>query len=72
MATWFRTNQSNFNEPAHIVNKGGFNNDKFGKNMNYGVWMNIDGTITGGFESQSGENFEILSQKNITMENGIM
>ena len=63
LATWFRTNQSNFNEPAHIVNKGGFNNDKIGKNMNYGVWMNIDGTITGGFESQSGENFEILSQK---------
>ena len=30
--------------------------------MNYGVWMNIDGTITGGFESQSGENL-ILSQK---------
>ncbi len=63
LATWFRTKQNNFNEPAHIVNKGGFNNDKFGKNMNYGVWMNIDGTITGGFESQSGENFEILSQK---------
>ena len=63
MATWFKTNQSNFNEPAHIVNKGGFNNDKFGKNMNYGIWMNVDGTITGGFESQSGENFEILSEK---------
>ena len=31
LATWFKTNQSNFNEPAHIVNKGGFNNDKFGK-----------------------------------------
>ena len=31
LATWFRTNQSNFNEPALIVNKGGFNNDKFGK-----------------------------------------
>ncbi len=47
----------------HILLKGGFNNDKLGKNMNYGVWMNIDGNITGGFESQSGENFEILSKK---------
>ena len=31
--------------------------------MNYGVWMNTDGTITAGFESQRGKNFEILSQK---------
>jgi hypothetical protein len=40
--------------------------------MNYGIIMNIDGTLTGGFESQSDENFEILSKKNIMMENGIM
>ena len=63
LATWFRTNQSSFDEPAHIVNKGGFNNERLGKNMNYGVWMNTDGTITAGFESQQGKNFEILSQK---------
>ena len=48
---------------SHIVNKGGFNNERPGKNMNYGVWMNTDGTITAGFESQRGKNFEILSQK---------
>ena len=64
LATWFRTNQSSFDEPSHIVNKGGFNNERPGKNMNYGVWMNTDGTITAGFESQRGKNFEILSQKN--------
>ena len=63
LATWFRSNQSSFDEPAHIVNKGGFNNERLGKNMNYGVWMNTDGTITAGFESQRGKNFEILSQK---------
>ena len=63
LATWFRTNQSSFDEPAHIVNKGGFNNERLGKNMNYGVWMNTDGTITAGFESQRGKNYEILSQK---------
>lgn len=40
--------------------------------MNYGICMNIDGTLTGRFESQSDENFEILSKKNIMMENGIM
>ena len=63
LATWFRTNQSCSCEPSHIVNKGGFNNEESGKNMNYGVWMNTDGTITAGFESQRGKNFEILSQK---------
>ena len=63
LATWFRTNQNSFDEPSHIVNKGGFNNERPGKNMNYGVWMNTDGTITAGFESQQGKNFEILSQK---------
>lgn len=39
--------------------------------MNYGICINIDGTLTGGFESQSDENL-ILSKKNIMMENGIM
>src|SRR5688500_3115031 len=63
LGTWFRTNQSSFDEPAHIVNKGGFNNERTGKNMNYGMWMNTDGTITAGFESDSGKNIEILSKK---------
>ena len=31
--------------------------------MNYGVWMNTDGTITAGFESQLGKNFEIISEE---------
>jgi hypothetical protein len=61
---WLRTNQSYLNEPAYIVNKDCFNNDKFGKNLNYGIWMNIDETLTGGFESQSGENFIILKKYN--------
>ena len=63
LGTWFRSNQSSFDEPAHIVNKGGFNNERTGKNMNYGVWMNTDGTITAGFEVDSGKNIEILSKK---------
>jgi hypothetical protein len=41
-----------------------FNNKKLGKNKNYGIWMNIDGTITGGLESQSDENLN-MSQKYI-------
>jgi hypothetical protein len=48
-------------EPAHLVNKGGFNTDEKGENMNYGIWFSVDGTISGGFETQSGEDFEVKS-----------
>ena len=29
--------------------------------MNYGIWFSIDGTISGGFETESGEDFEVKS-----------
>ena len=61
IAAWFNTNQSTLLEPAHIVNKGGFNTDEEGENMNYGIWLSIDGTISGGFEIESGENYEVNS-----------
>jgi hypothetical protein len=61
LAVWFNTNQSNLLEPAHIVNKGGFNIDKEGENMNYGIWLSINGTVHGGFEIESGENYEVNS-----------
>jgi hypothetical protein len=59
--TWIKTNQTNLIDPAHIVNKGGFNTDEKGENMNYGIWFSTDGTISGGFETESGENFEVKS-----------
>ncbi len=59
--TWIKTNQTNLVDPAHIVNKGGFNTDEKGENMNYGIWFSTDGTISGGFETESGENFEVKS-----------
>jgi hypothetical protein len=61
ISTWIKTNQTNLVEPAHIVNKGGFNTDEKGENMNYGIWFSPDGTISGGFETESGENFEVKS-----------
>ncbi len=56
-----KTNQTHLVESAHIVNKGGFNTDKKGENMNYGIWFSTDGTIFGGFETESGEDFEVKS-----------
>lgn len=29
--------------------------------MNYGLWFSIDGTISGGFETESGIDFEVKS-----------
>jgi hypothetical protein len=55
------TDQSNLVDPAHIVNKGGFNNEDKGKNMNYGIWLSRNGNIQGGFEDEDGEVFEVTS-----------
>ena len=44
LSAWFNTGQTDFDNPAHIVNKGGFNSDNKGENMNYGVWLSPEGT----------------------------
>ena len=62
IAAWINTNQTNLlAEPAHLLNKGGFNTDEKGENMNYGIWFSVDGNIQGGFETESGENFQVNS-----------
>jgi hypothetical protein len=61
ISAWIKTNQTNLVDPAHLVNKGGFNTDEKGQNMNYGIWFSVDGTISGGFETESGEDFEVKS-----------
>ena len=58
---WFKTDQIEFFEPAHLVNKGGFNSDEKGENMNYGIWISEEGEIHGGFESKLGEDFLVQS-----------
>jgi hypothetical protein len=63
IASWIKTNQSILSEPAHVINKGGFNTDEKGANMNYGIWFSTNGTIQGGFETESGEDFEVTSKK---------
>ncbi|HJS64440.1 MAG TPA: hypothetical protein VJ767_06240, partial [Nitrososphaeraceae archaeon] len=35
VASWIKNNQSTLPGPAILVNKGGFNSDEEGKNMNY-------------------------------------
>ena len=61
IAAWIKTNQTNLTEPGHIVNKGGFNTDEKGENMNYGIWLSTNGNVQGGFENEDGEVFEVTS-----------
>ena len=63
LSAWFNTDQTDFDNPAHIVNKGGFNSDNKGENMNYGVWLSPEGTLTGGFETESGDDFQVVSDQ---------
>jgi hypothetical protein len=68
IATWFRTNP-NYTEPGHIVNKGGMGTDEEGMNLNYGIWINENNAVAGGFEAESGDDFIVNSSK---METGII
>ena len=63
IATWFRTSANN-TEPGHIVNKGGMGTDEEGMNLNYGIWMNENNAVAGGFEAESGDDFIVNSSKN--------
>ena len=60
--TWFNTNNTFLNN-AFLVNKGGVGSDTSGYNMNYGIWMNSNGNIVGGFETIDGVDFTVRSDK---------
>jgi phospholipase C len=60
VAAWFNTNKT-FPSKGILVNKGGLGVDIPGKNMNYGIWMNVNGTVTGGFETRNGTDHYISS-----------
>ncbi|HSF49754.1 MAG TPA: LamG-like jellyroll fold domain-containing protein [Nitrososphaeraceae archaeon] len=61
IAAWINTNQSTLSESSLLVNKGGFNSEEEGDNMNYGIWFSKNGNIQGGFETESGENLQVSS-----------
>jgi hypothetical protein len=62
LGVWFKTNKTDYIEPGSIVNKGGFNYDKEGKNMNYGIWM-TNGSIVGGYETKLGDLMSVRAPK---------
>lgn len=55
VAAWFKTS-ADYSSNAFIVNKGGLSSEAPGANLNYGIFMNSEEQIRGGFETSSGAN----------------
>lgn len=60
MANWFNTNITS-PKIGFLINKGGVGVDTPGKNMNYGVWMDKNGTVAAGFETTNGSDYYVSS-----------
>jgi hypothetical protein len=65
VAAWFRTTTipDDSDDYGFIVNKGGSGTDSSGKNQNYGIWITSSGKLSGGYETSSGSNKYVTSDK---------
>ncbi len=65
VAAWFRTTSvpDGDDDYGFIANKGGSGTDSSGKNQNYGLWTTTSGKLSGGFETSSGSNKYVTSDK---------
>jgi len=60
LAAWFKTSQ-NYTNDGIIVNKNGVGLETAGKNLNYGIWIDKNEKILGGFEGANGANYFVTS-----------
>jgi len=58
VSVWFSTDNT-LSKNGFLINKGGLGVDTPGKNMNYGIWMNIKGNIIAGFETKNGTDYKV-------------
>ena len=63
VAAWFRTTSVPDEDYGFIANKGGSGTDSSGKNQNYGLWITSSGKLSGGYETSSGSNKYVTSDK---------
>src|SRR5437868_4714080 len=61
LGTWFKTSK-NYSGNAMIANRGGFGTDSPGQNMNYGLWIDANEKIVGGYEANNGADLFVISQ----------
>jgi Concanavalin A-like lectin/glucanases superfamily len=60
VAAWFKTTKD-YSGNAYIVNKGGVDNDSVGQNLNYGLYLDSEGRVKGGFETQNSTDYVVES-----------
>ena len=61
LVSWFRLDRINHEDPGVFIERGGFDSEEPGQNLNYGLWYNPSETIQGGFETSLGTNVFISS-----------
>jgi predicted phosphodiesterase len=54
LAAWFSIPAGTLTTQGWLVNKGGSGSDTAGQNLNYGLWIESNGTVRGGFEETTG------------------
>ena len=63
VSVWFNTAMNvTSGHNGILLNKGGFGSDRPGFNLNYGIWLNSREKVTGGFETQTGDDYSLTSQ----------
>ena len=60
LTLWFRTDVD-FGSDSFMMNSGGLGSEKPSQNMNYGIWMNKEEEIVGGFETENGTDYFLNS-----------
>lgn len=68
LGTWFKTSK-NYSGNAMIANRGGFGSDSPGKNMNYGLWVDANEKIVGGYEAGNGADLFVISPNSYSDDN---
>lgn len=64
ISLWFKSEMNvTGNDIAFLLNKGGLGTERFGYNLNYGIWLDNREKINGGFEAITGENYFLTSQE---------
>lgn len=62
IAAWFKTS-ADYNPNGFMLNKGGLGSDAAGQNLNYGLWIDANEKVKGGFETSQGTDKFVTSGK---------
>jgi Concanavalin A-like lectin/glucanases superfamily len=70
VAAWFKTTKD-YSGNAYIVNKGGVGNDSVGQNLNYGLYLDSEGRVKAGFETQDSTDYVYVVESPSSYNDGL-